>query len=93
MLVMGQGLISPARALPEAHVFWKAWSPTFGEGPKPEQAQSLTFGEGSENPSFFTAVHSVKFQGPAFLEELKPGPDSSKPGLGPGSTFQGPTHQ
>ena len=47
-LVMGPGL-SPARARPEARVFWKARSPTFGEGPKPEQARSPTFGEGLEN--------------------------------------------
>ena len=61
-------------------------SPTFGEGPKPEQARSPTFGEGLENPSIFTAVHTrilrpVKARGPAFMEGLKPGP-------GPSPTFK-----
>ena len=79
---MGQGL-SPARAQPETHVFWKAQSPTFGEGPKPGQVQSLTFGEGLEKLYFLTAVHSkipwpIKAQGPVFMEGLKP-----RPGLGP----------
>ena len=67
--MMGPGL-SPARARPGARVFWKARSPTFGEGPKPEQARSPAFGEGLENTSFLTADHSrnsrpVKAQGPA----------------------------
>ena len=93
---MGQGL-SPARSRPKAHVFWKAWSPTFGEGPRPGQARSPTFGEGPENPRFLTAVYSkiprpIKARGPAFMEGLKPGPDYSKPGLIPGPIFQGPTH-
>ena len=66
--------------------FWKAQSPTFGEGPKPEQARSPTFGEWPENFSFLTAVQSklsrpVKAQGPAFMEGLKPGP-------GPSLTFK-----
>ena len=43
-LVMGPGL-SPARVRLDACVFWKARSPTFGEGP--EQAWSPTFGEGA----------------------------------------------
>ena len=96
---MGQDL-SPARARPKAHVFWKARSPTFGEGPRPGQARSPTFGEGPENPSFFTTVYSkirrpVKARTPAFMKRLSPGqagPDSSKPGLSPGPTFQDPTH-
>ena len=45
---MGPGL-SPARARPEARVFWKARSPTFGEGPKPGQARSPTFWKMAES--------------------------------------------
>ena len=92
--MMGQGL-SLAWAQPEVHVFWKAWSPTFGEGPVPEQARSPTFGEGPKNPSFLTAVHS-KIPRPGIHGRAQawagPRPDSSNPGLDPGPTFQGPTH-
>ena len=94
---MGQGL-SPARARPEARVFWKARSPTFGEGPKPGQARSPTFGEGPENFSFLTIVHSkisrpVKARGPAFMEGLKPEPGPSptfKARARPGPVLLGP---
>ena len=77
----------PGRARPEACVFWNARSPTFGEGPKPVQAWSPTFWEGTENLSFFTIVHSkiprpVKARSPAFMEgpKARPCPTLQIPG-------------
>ena len=50
LIVMGQGL-SPARARPEARVFWPAWSPSSGEGPRPSEKPGGS--KGSKNIIFF----------------------------------------
>ena len=85
---MGSGLCPP---WPEALVFWKAWSLTSEEGPKPRVGSSLTFGEGPENLSILFSKF-LKGRSLTFREGLKPGPGPararlSKLELGPGPYF------
>ena len=83
VIMMKPGL---SQVRPEVRVFWKTRSPTFSEGPRPEQDRCQTFGEGLQNLSFLTTIS------PEFMEGPETDSSSSSPGLAPGPTIQAPNH-